>query len=160
MAFIDTDLEDPTGNFPFYNVTKAVGKDCPNEKEDVLLVQFFLKRIYMSSMMKAQTPNGSLVVNGKCDEVTCNWILKFQIDMKNGGLDCYPDGVVSKAGNLKSNWNTSVGETNYTIRLLNNGLRTLDPVLYQSLAVSPEVPFELRTLFRQMQSQSTVQIQA
>ena len=160
MAFIDTDIEDPVDNAPFYNVNYAVGKNCPNYREDVLLVQFFLKRIYMNEFMKAQTPKGQMKVDGNCGPITCNWILKFQIDMMNGGLKCYPDGVVNKAGNNKSNWESSISKTNYTIRLINNGLRKLEPELYKSLAVHPDVPHELRWMFTQMQSQSTAVITA
>lgn len=160
MAFIDIDLEDPVDSHPFYNVTFAVGKGCPNYKEDVLLVQFFLQRIYKNNMMKAQTPKGAMKVDGKCGPITSNWILKFQIDMMNGGLECYPDGIVNKAGNNKSNWISSISKTKYTIRLLNNGLRKLEPELYKSLAVHPEVPPELRSMFAQMQSQSAAVVTA
>ena len=160
MAFIDRDLEDPVRGYPFYNVNFAVGKNCPNYREDVLLVQFFLKRIYKSSMMQSQTPKGEMKVDGKCGPVTCNWILKFQIDMMNFGLKCYPDGVVNKAGNSKSNNVSSLSKTQYTIRMLNNGLRDLEPGLYKTLAVNPEVPAELRMLFVQMQSQSAVAVAA
>lgn len=152
MAFIDEDSEDPAGNARFYNVTKAVGYGCPNEKEDAMMVQFFLKRIYQTKEMKALTPKGAMTVDGKVGPITRNWILKFQLDMRNGGYACYADGVMDKAGNETNadNFVASLSRTKYTIRLLNNGLRKLDSEMYKTLPVNPEVPPELRAAFVQM----------
>jgi hypothetical protein len=65
MAFIDrandNDLTEPT----FYNLNEAVGVGCKNQDEDVRLVQFFLKRIYLSDAMKERTPKGEMKVDGK-----------------------------------------------------------------------------------------------
>ena len=152
MAFIDEDSEDPTVNARFYNVTKAVGYGCPNDKEDAMMVQFFLKRIYQTAIMKAKTPKGEMTVDGKVGPITRNWILKFQLDMRNGGYGCTVDGVMDKAGNPANgdNFVASISRTMYTIRLLNNGLRKLDSALYKTLPTNPEVPAELRVAFIQM----------
>jgi hypothetical protein len=152
MAFVDDDSEDPTGNARFYNVTKSVGFGCPNEREDTLMVQFFLKRIYQTSAMKQFTPKGNLTVDGKVGPVTRNWILKFQLDMRNGGHYCLADGKMDKAGNSENSDNhiASMSKTIYTIRLLNNGLRHLDSDVYKTLPTNPEVPAELRAAFMQM----------
>lgn len=152
MAFIDEDSEDPTGNARFYNVTRAVGYGCPNDREDAMMVQFFLKRIYQTKEMKPMTPQGAMTVDGKIGPVTRNWILKFQLDMRNGGYACYADGVINKAGNPENadNYVSSLSRTKYTIRLLNNGLRKLDSKVYETLPTNPEVPAELRAAFSQM----------
>ena len=152
MAFVDEDSEDPTGNARFYNVTKAVGYGCPNEKEDAMMVQFFLKRIYTTEIMKPYTPKGNMTVDGKVGPITRNWILKFQLDMKNIGNDCFPDGIMDKAGNSNNadNHTSAISRTRYTIRLLNNGLRKLDSAMYKTLPTNPEVPAELRAAFMQM----------
>ena len=152
MAFVDEDSENATVNARFYNVTKAVGYGCPNEKEDAMMVQFFLKRIYMHKEMKPLAPKGNMTVDGKVGPVTRNWILKFQLDMRNGGHACLADGVMDKAGNPENgdNYVASMSHTKYAIRLLNNGLRQLDSVLYKTLPVNPEVPAELRAAFVQM----------
>jgi hypothetical protein len=152
MAFVDEDSEDSTGNARFYNVNSAVGYGCPNEKEDAMMVQFFLKRLYMTELMKPDTPKGNMTVDGKVGPVTRNWILKFQLDMKNRGNDCFPDGIMDKAGNPNNanNQTAAIARTRYTIRLLNNGLRKLDSAVYKSLPTHPEVPPELRAAFTQM----------
>jgi hypothetical protein len=152
MAFVDEDSEDPSGNARFYNVTKAVGYGCPNEKEDTMMVQFFLKRIYTTEMMKANKPKGNMTVDGKIGPITRNWILKFQLDMRDMGNPCYADGIMDKAGNENNadNFVSSISRTKYTIRLLNNGLRKLDSNLYKTLPTNPEVPAELRAAFAQM----------
>lgn len=155
MAFVDEDSEDPNGNARFYNVTKAVGYGCPNDKEDAMMVQFFLKRLYQTKEMKASAPKGEMKVDGKVGPITRNWILKFQLDMRNGGYDCYADGVMDKAGNENNadNYVSSLSRTKYTIRLLNNGLRKLDATLYKTLPTNPEVPAELRAAFAQMNAE-------
>ncbi len=152
MAFVDEDSEDQAGNARFYNVTKAVGYGCPNEKEDAMMIQFFLKRIYQTKEMKPYTPKGAMAVDGKVGPVTRNWILKFQLDMRNGGHACLADGVMDKAGNPQNadNYVSSISRTKYAVRLLNNGLRKLDETLYKTLPTNPEVPAELRAAFAQM----------
>jgi hypothetical protein len=155
MAFIDVDSENPVKHSNFYNVTRAVGKGGYNEKEDVMVVQFFLQRVYLHADMKARKPKGEMKVDGKCGPITCNWILKFQLDMRDIGRDCYPDGLVDKAGNENNadNWNTSISRTHYTIRMLNNGVRVFEPALYKTLPYNPEVPPELRVAFLRMHAE-------
>lgn len=152
MAFVDEDSEDPVVNARFYNVSGPVGFGCRNLREDALMVQFFLKRIYLTDVLKAKTPKGNMTVDGQVGPITRNWILKFQLDMREAGSDCFPDGIIDKAGNPDNpdNFTASISKTKYTIRLLNNGLRKFDSAMYKTLPTNPEVPEELRAAFVQM----------
>jgi len=153
MAFIDEDSADSVAYADFYNVSYAVGMGCPNWDEDVMMVQFFLQKIYEHEDMKKHTPQGSMTIDGKCGPITRNWILKFQLDVRTQGYDALPDGIVNKAGNAKSNEYTSISNTQYIIRAMNNFLRIKRKPLYSTLPVNGEVPPPLRLAFLQMNAE-------
>ncbi len=153
MAFIDEDSEDSEKNADFYNVNQAVGLGCPNWSEDVMLVQFFLQRIYMDNEWKPRTPKGTMKVDGLCGPVTRNWITKFQIDARNDGSNIRVDGIVDKAGNAASNQTSSISNTLYSIRSMNNFLRQTQRPLYSTLPFNQEVPPLLRLAFLQMHAE-------
>lgn len=149
MAYIDTtnDPKLPT----FYNVTQSVGQGCPNMNEDVMMVQFFLERIYAAGKM-GTTPKGKMKIDGVFGPITRNWVLKFQLDCLNAGKNVYPDAIVdsAKTGTMDS----SITQTRYTIIYLNGYLMVDDPILYSSLPVNPNVPPKLRLAFAQMHAQN------
>lgn len=154
MAFIDLDSEDPAENASFYNVNEAVGYGCKNTEEDVKVVQFFLKRVYMTERYGKLKPWGEMVPDGKCGPITRSWITKFQRDIRANGSNCMVDGVVNKAGNENNpdNWTASISKTHYTIRYLNNVLRKQDTYVYKTLTTNPEVPGDIKTIFQQIQA--------
>ena len=53
---------------PFYNVDAPVGPGARNRRDDVMLVQFLLKRYYKH--FKAFKPQGDMVVDGLCGPTT------------------------------------------------------------------------------------------
>jgi hypothetical protein len=150
MAFIDRQNDNDSTEPTFYNLNEAVGVGCKNQDEDVRLVQFFLKRIYLNEAMRARTPKGEMKVDGKCGAITRNWILKFQLDLRNAGRNVFPDGVVNRAQNGAVN--SSLSRTVYVIRYLNTAMRKFEPLIYRTLPVHPDVPPELRLAFLQMQA--------
>lgn len=153
MAFIDTDTEDPENSATFYNLTRAVGKNCPNLKEDVMVVQFFLNRFYLKDKIGTQKSRKPLSVDGQCGPMTQSRIVQFQHDANVAGVSILVDGVINKAGNANSNWESSISHTKYAIRLLNNSLRRTDTYVYKSLPYNQEVPGELRMAFLQMHAE-------
>lgn len=144
MAFKDTlDFEE----LPiFYNVNMAVGENAPNMKEDVMLVQFFLQEVY-----KGQTsfdppevpPKGAMKVDGICGPITKNWLLKFQLDIRNRGRSVYADKRADKVKGVVS----SISNTIYTLIFLNAGVKKVRPD-FENLESAPDVPNELRPAFR------------
>ncbi|HRH41523.1 MAG TPA: hypothetical protein PKY82_07745 [Pyrinomonadaceae bacterium] len=154
MAFIDidNDSDDPT-TITFYNVNDSVGSGGKNNTEDVKVVQFFLKRAYLTDELKNGKTWGEMVPDGKCGPITNSWIRKFQIDCNRLGNNTLVDGLIDKANNPQNNRIGSISQTNYTIRLLNNLLRHLDKEVYKNLTTHREVPPDLKLIFLQIQSQ-------
>lgn len=123
MGFIDSSPESDTT--VFYNVVHAVGKNCPNLRDDVKLVQYLLK-IYYEKAGAESRPNGTMTVDGVCGPITRNWILKFQLDCNYE----YPgeilvDGRVDRIRNksLKG----SISKTFYTLSFLNSSAANYNP---------------------------------
>jgi hypothetical protein len=77
MGFIDPiDYE----NLPvIYNVVHAVGKNCPNLRDDVKLVQYLLIAYY-DVQPRHMRPPGEMAVTGFCGYVTMSYIHRFQAD--------------------------------------------------------------------------------
>ena len=155
MAFIDLDSEDPVENASFYNVNDAVGAGCQNMQEDVKVVQFFLNRVYTTEEFKKLKPKGTLTIDGKVGPITRNWIVKFQMDMRNRGNPCMVDGIINKAGNENNpdNFISSISHTKYSIRFMNNVCRKRDTEVYKSLTTHPVVPHDVKLVFLQIQAQ-------
>lgn len=144
MAFKDTlEFEE----LPiFYNINFAVGDNAPNMKEDVMLVQFFLREVYKgrTSFDPAEKPpRGEMKVDGVCGPITKNWLLKFQLDIRNRGSSIYADKRADKVKGVVS----SISQTIYTLIFLNAGVKKVRPD-FENLESAPDVPNELRPAFR------------
>ena len=124
MAFRDTSIvippsRDGSRGCPFvYNVTMAVGKNCPNRRDDVKLVQFFLKRIYGNPANEARRPPAQLKpleIDGFCGPTTMGWITFYQFDVARDGRAITTDDRIDRARSAVS----SISRTGYTINWLN-----------------------------------------
>jgi len=127
MGFIDNS-NDPT--LPtFYNVVRAVGKQCPNVSDDVKLVQYLLVAFYDRALASSPVytrPKGQMTVDGICGPVTLNWILKFQLDVNtrySGTLAA--DNRVDRVRN--KNLTGSFTKTAYTLAVLNKFVKQVNP---------------------------------
>ena len=115
MAFRDSN-SCQSGSMPsFYNLDMAVGPDCPNRRDDVMLVQFLLKQFYAAPDRVADAPRGEMKVDGWWGGTTARWILAFQQRLKKKGLSICVDGQVDPALSESG----SISHTVYTIRWLN-----------------------------------------
>lgn len=142
MAFVDYSLEvgEVNGlNYPYvYNVSYKVGFAGYNCRDDVFLVQYFLKKIWERT--SAPPPGGIMKVDGWMGPTTDRWIRKFQ----SGATITPPnpeamvrDGIVDKAyGGTAS---TGYGQT-WTILGLNFSFRNRYPELYAILPFAPDLP--------------------
>jgi len=142
MAFVDYSLEvgEVNGfNYPFvYNVSYKVGYVGYNCRDDVLLVQYFLKKIWERS--SARPPGGVMKVDGWMGPITDRWIREFQ----SGATMTPPtsdamvhDGIVDRATGGASS--TEAGQT-WTIMGLNFSFRNRYPELYDILPLAPDLP--------------------
>jgi hypothetical protein len=123
MGFIDTsNVAQPS---VFYNVVHAVGKNCPNIRDDVKLVQYLLKILYDKFPPNCR-PNGNMTFDGLCGPVTRNWIIKFQMDFNadNPGMITI-DGRVDRIRN--KDFVGSISKTQYTLAVLNKNAAKLNP---------------------------------
>jgi hypothetical protein len=137
MGFIDTA---PGTNLPvFFNVIHAVGKNCPNVRDDVKLIQFLLMAFY-DRQPNAARPKGDIAVTGFCGGATMNWILKFQLDMHAAApgkilLDNRVDRIRDK-----TRFVGSISKTVYTLAFLNVNVAATNPQAF--IAVPTLIPLE------------------
>jgi hypothetical protein len=133
MGFIDNS-NDP--DLPvFYNVVHAVGRQCPNVRDDVKLVQYLLIAFYDKALSHSSVytrPKGEMKVDGVCGPVTLNWILKFQLDVNTR----YP-GTVAADGRTDRVRNKdlkgSISGTVYTLAVLNKFTQKVNAEAYVRL---------------------------
>jgi hypothetical protein len=124
MGFIDT-LENQKFLPVFYNVEHAVGKGCPNIRDDVKLVQYLLIAFYDKGAPARgwQKPPGQLTVTGFCGPTTMSWILHFQRNCyKDFGGDASLDNRVDRVRNGKIRG--TISSKVYTLLWLNKGVAT------------------------------------
>jgi hypothetical protein len=129
MPFVDTSDVHP-GLPVFYNVVHAVGKNAPNQRDDVKLVQHLLALLYAKAPWTP--PEGTMTVDGICGPITLRWILQFQQDVRsNLGAPILVDGRADRVRNR--NGLGSISNTFYTLLYLNHGVKNLDPVAWAAL---------------------------
>jgi hypothetical protein len=130
MVFIDSST-DPTVPV-FYNVVHAVGKQCPNVRDDVKTVQYLLLAFYdkaYSSSSVYTRPKDEMKFDGACSPVTLNWILKFQLDVNTrcpGRLAA--DNRVDRVRN--KNFQGSITGLAYTLGIPNKFVQKINPEAY------------------------------
>ncbi len=127
--------------FPyFYNVNHAVGPSCPNQHEDVLLVQYFLKSIYAhpnAASPPLHPPAGQgMIVDGVAGPITFYWIKHFQEELKLRGESIVVDGKVNPAVGSTAG---STGVT-YTIIRLTAGFMQARPTDYPNISKAADCP--------------------
>ncbi len=134
MAYIH---HSPDGDL--YNVNFAVGLPAPNKRDDVLLVQWLLHRVYADHPLLSPPDGGGIAIDGWSGPQTVKWIRAFQADVRRLGRPCAKDGRVDSARKPVG----LVGKTPYTILYLNGALLTANPDVYADPAGDPDMPTEL-----------------
>lgn len=138
--------------FPFYNVSQAVGQGCPNQTDDVMLVQFFIRELAKDPTVGAGSrPSSPVVVDGVYTPVLGEWILWVQkaSNQKSPGstlVDARVDparGMANDPKFLKS----SISHTQYTIVTLNASYRYRYKKSHDALEADGNVPALLRQKF-------------
>lgn len=145
-----------------YNVNKTVGNRkemtsgggittmtttfSPNEKDDVMLVQYLLKKVYQRShqtegrLSPGISDPAELKIDGQLGPLTQGAIEHFQIQLRRAGASIATDGSVDPETGLTS----TISQTGYTITWLNKYLWTLYPFLAPDIASDRECPPELQ----------------
>jgi hypothetical protein len=119
----------------------------PNKPDDVMLVQYMLKRIYQRCDLIPNTgldkSNGTseLKIDGYHGPKTQKAIEMFQIEMRRAGRSITTDGCVDPEKGLTS----SISKTGYTITWLNKYLSVFYPEFFPDIRLDPECPPALKS---------------
>lgn len=135
MAYIGT-----TGDGSnYYNTNYAVGIPAPNKRDDVLLVQWMLHRVFTDHPAFVPPENDGLAIDGWIGPHTIKWIKAFQATVRRSGRPCALDGRVDSARTATG----AVSKTPYTILWLNVHLQLANPDAFADPSSDPDCPPEL-----------------
>jgi hypothetical protein len=127
--------------------TKYTSSYEPNVRDDVMLVQYLLKRVYQGWQSRGELNESNsgpteLKIDGMHGPKTQQAIEQFQLEVARTGRSIATDGCVdTEAGDTQY---SSISKTGYTISWLNSTLWALNPALAQDITLDPECPAELR----------------
>jgi len=144
MALIDV-IRGRAGNYLFYNVDAAVGKGSPNQRLDVLLVQYLLKenmRLKTFSYIPSTAVDHDAQITGLWNQTWDVYLLNYQNDLKQRGKPVVRDGRVDPVtgGRVYGPIHNSI----YTILWLNMGYLESRPADFSKIAEAGDCPGELR----------------
>jgi peptidoglycan hydrolase-like protein with peptidoglycan-binding domain len=146
MARVSLTQFNDAGGAPrnFYNVDTAVGQGCPNRRDDVLLVQYFLRESFkgVSDFKKDPFPGGVLAVDGRAGPQTFAAIRHFQKVSKAKGFSSAQDGRVDPPVGEK--FHGSISQTQYTILTMNVAFKKARPQDWPRVSKASDCPGELR----------------
>lgn len=133
----------------YYDVNFAVGPGATNKRDDVLLVQYFLRECFLkhSSFKTNPFPKGVVAVDGIAGQQTFAAILHFQKAAKARGSPVALDGRVDPPVGEKATG--SISQTQYTILLLNSAFKQCRPQDWSHVSQAGDCPSDLRPLLRE-----------
>jgi hypothetical protein len=130
-------------HIPFYNLDQPVGLGAPNQRTDVLLVQFFLRELFDHPDLRADKPPGDIAVDGHFGPVTATWISCYQKQLKAKGFSVVTDGRVDPARGELMFSKGSISNERYTIWHMNISFRKRFQRAHDHLEAAPGVPPDL-----------------
>lgn len=137
MGFIDTSTSEYLE--VFYNLVHAVGRGCPNMRDDVKLIQYLLISFYEVGVQYGyKKPPGELTITGECGPTTINWITDLQYSLRKRSKSVALDGRIDRIRN--KTFVGSISKTRYTLAWLNYGVRKYNPDAF--VATPTLIPLE------------------
>ncbi len=124
----------------FYTVERAVGRGCPNQSDDVALVQFLVRRVLEG--WNDALPGPPLVIDGIFGERTQRNIEHFQKGtnrVQEGNM--HEDGIVSPMRGREAF--TRAGNVYTIVRLNTHYADRWGPAWHSNLAIDPACPRHL-----------------
>ena len=124
-----------------FNVDTHVGRNCPNSTEDVLLVQFLMRKAVSKTLMDRPALRQRVLrvqMSGTCDETTIDGIRAIQERMKEHNPGTIIDGRVSPAKGA------IYGDATWTIITLNSTVRNSYPETWPRLQDFDDCPVSLK----------------
>ncbi len=126
----------------FWNIHQSVGWGCPNRPDDVMLVQFLLKRVMHNQVEYYRLPElptkKDLAVDGIFGPQTYKWIRFYQSMMPNF---FHQDGKVDAVDGTRKK--STKQHRVYTIIMLNLEFADRDYIYYHDLRMDPTLPSAL-----------------
>ena len=130
-------------------VTTTVYKSShePNKRDDVMLVQYLLKRVYQLGYnaeppLSPSSGAACLKIDGVYGPNTARAIEQYQLEMQRYGYRIATDGCVDpERGDSEI---SSISKTVYMISSLNQQFWRLYPTLAPDIRIDPECPPELK----------------
>jgi hypothetical protein len=123
----------------YFDVSDRVGLNCPNRRDDVMLVQYLLKKTYQASppgRWQPVIPPGGMRVDGRFGYLDLYLILHYQLESGLSGRGGYIDGIISPT---RGQFTTSQ-HVQYTIIYLNLGLQAFFPQVHDDPRSDPDFP--------------------
>jgi hypothetical protein len=130
-----------------YCVEGSVGPGAGNRRDDVLLVQYFLREAFKSGFFKSEPFSGDLAVDGAAGPRTFAAILHFQKASQKLGVPISTDGRVDAP--IGEQAAGSISNTAYTIVRLNQAFNKARPSDRGRVSVASDCPGELRALLKE-----------
>jgi hypothetical protein len=123
----------------YYNVNYAVGYNAPNKRDDVLLVQWMLHRVFTDHPRFVRPEPRDLAIDGWIGPQTIKWIKAFQATIRKNGRPCAFDGRVDSARKSEG----SISKAPYTILWMNSNFEVANPDVFFEPSSDPDCPTEL-----------------
>ncbi len=133
----------------FYNVHAAVGPGAPNGRNDVLLVQYFLREIFkgVPEFQSDPFPGGELTVDGIPSPKTFAAIRHFQkVSREKFGQGAQDGRVDPPVGEKVIG---SISHAQYTILFMNIAFKKARPQDWPRVSQASDCPGELRPRLRE-----------
>jgi hypothetical protein len=127
------------------SIEQVYSKSQPNKRDDVMLVQYLLKRIYQEGdrvipPLKDYAAAANLKIDGMHGPKTQKAIESFQLELRRRGTNIATDGCVdSEKGEI-----SSISKTQYSITWMNKYFGSLYPQVILNIDLDPTCPAELR----------------
>ena len=132
----------------FWNIHEDVGWGCRNRPDDVMLVQFMLKRVFQYQVEKYGLPRlptkKDMVVDGIFGPQTHKWVSAYQ-QLMPGYM--HQDGKVDAIDGTKKI--STKTDRAYTIAILNLDFADRDYIYYHDLRMDPNLPSALANALTQ-----------
>ena len=130
----------------FYNLDTAVGKGCPNQRDDVLLVQYMM-------MVNSQSPPGRISlsaasISGLWDTYWDGYLDYYQNEWKKAGVPTWQDRRIDPALPAKNKGRGPLHHTQYKILTLNVSYAERRPTDFSRMAEAKDCPGALRSAIR------------
>ena len=119
-----------------YSVTKEVGPGCPNHRDDVLLVQYFLREVPKYVNCPSELKGMKVEVNGITSKTFFEQILAFQkAALKASGVLMIVDGKVSPIPRFP--------KVAHTLQMLGGLYKANRPTDFFNITLASDCPSEL-----------------